>query len=63
MTKLKPCPFCGSTAVDVEYKFALRTFYYVVCNYNNGGCGASSGICTTEEEAVWVWNRRVKKDD
>ena len=63
MTKLKPCPFCGSTAIDIEDKFTFRTFYYAVCNYNKGGCGATGGTRDNEEEAVEVWNRRVGEQE
>lgn len=63
MTKLKPCPFCGNTAVDVKDDCYPAPNYYVVCDYNDDGCGASSGFCRTEEEAIEVWNRRASEND
>lgn len=72
-TKLKPCPFCGGTNLfvgtiaDVEmqsedhedYEYNSE-HYVVVCDYTEGGCGASTGggACC-EEEAIEVWNRRT----
>lgn len=64
MTKLKPCPFCGGTVVDVaNEEYATRIYYYVVCNYSKGGCGANGGVCTTETEAIEAWNRRDGEDE
>lgn len=31
----------------------------IVCNVNEGGCGASSGYFSTEEKAIKAWNRRA----
>ena len=33
-------------------------YYTVVCNANNGGCGAASGYFPTEELAISAWNHR-----
>ena len=55
MTKLKPCPFCGSTA-KME-RTPINPYYYVICT--NLECDATVGrFQPTEEEAVAVWNRR-----
>lgn len=32
---------------------------FIVCNFNKGGCGASSGWYPTVEEAVIAWNKRA----
>ena len=32
---------------------------FVVCAFNAGGCGASSGWHKTEQEAIDAWNNRV----
>ena len=73
MNELKPCPFCGGTRLFVgtvaeiemqdenheDYVFN-RQHYAVVCNYNDGGCGASSGVVyKSEEGAIEAWNRRA----
>lgn len=55
MTKLKPCPFCGSKA-KME-RTPINPYYYVICT--NLECDATVGrFQPTEEEAVAVWNRR-----
>ena len=54
---IKPCPFCGkSDTVEIECD---SEHIYVFCNTYNDGCGASSGYCNTEEEALELWNKRV----
>ena len=39
-------------------KDGWRDRFYVLCDYNDGGCGASSGWYHYADEAVWAWNRR-----
>jgi len=68
--KLKSCPFCTkSVAVTcVEGGFDLRVVddsaqdepneFTVVCDYREGGCGASSGWFTSRREAEKRWNKR-----
>lgn len=59
MTELKPCPFCGGdmlfvgTIAEVEMQDEDHPDYYynnnryiVVCDYTEGGCGASCGGAT-----------------
>lgn len=62
--RLKPCPFCGSSNLEIARKSEglhgeLGTGYIVRCNYLKGGCGANSGSRETEEEAVNAWNNRT----
>ncbi|MBR1749918.1 MAG: Lar family restriction alleviation protein [Ruminococcus sp.] len=72
-SKLKPCPFCGKSmtvrltnAKELETcriddcKLGYEECYMiaVVCDFNAGGCGASSGYAATEAEAVEKWNER-----
>lgn len=73
MAELKPCPFCGSTIIDVatvaEHELMdadhndyvwCSTHFDVVCDAQNGGCGASIGKNNaTPEEAIEAWNRRA----
>ena len=73
--ELKPCPFCGGdklfvgTIAEVEMQdedhpdFDNNSRYYtVVCDYTEGGCGASCGGSNeTEEEAIEAWNRRANE--
>ena len=74
MPELKPCPFCGGTQLFVgtiaeiemmdegHTDYLLKSQNYaVVCNYIEGGCGASSGgDARSEEEAIEAWNRRAE---
>jgi len=56
ISQLRACPFCGQDVAKVEedpYKV------YVVCNYHEGGCGATSGYHHSKEEAIEAWNRRA----
>ena len=42
-----------------DYEFNSQ-HYIVVCDYSEGGCGASTGgSARTEEEAIKAWNRRA----
>ena len=50
--KLKPCPFCGKLHHEVsDYK----PVYRVECTF----CGAKTGNCNSEQEAIDAWNSRV----
>ena len=63
MEKLKPCPFCGeygSVRLMTRHgKDGWRDRFYVLCEYDSGGCGASGGWYHTKEEAIEAWNRRA----
>ena len=39
-------------------KDGWRTRYFVLCNYDEGGCGAAGGERHSIDEAVWCWNER-----
>ena len=54
--ELLPCPFCGST--DVEVHSTDRTHVKVV---TCGSCYAESGGSETYIEAVELWNKRENK--
>ena len=58
---LKYCPFCGNKYVYLMKRHATggwRDKYCVLCDYNDGGCGASSGWYHSPDEAAEYWNRR-----
>ena len=65
MSDLKPCPFCGSepTIRIFRGKDGWRDRYAVLCRYDEGGCGAESGLYHYESEAIKAWNRRVTDGD
>ena len=60
--KLKPCPFCGASGLDVfMYEDGETDGNYVLCER----CGASIGLAfepLTEKEAIEAWNKRVSCD-
>ena len=66
MEELKPCPFCGKSLaelgtaaeIDMDTEPGADNERAVVCDYNAGGCGATSGYRNTPEAAVEAWNRR-----
>ena len=62
MEKIKPCPFCGNVnsprLMTRHGKDGWRNQYYILCDYDDGGCGASSGWCHSQEEAIACWNCR-----
>ena len=76
MAKLKPCPFCGGTKLfvgtfaecemqDADHPdYASNSkIYTVVCDYMEGGCGASTGGGSrSEAEAIEAWNRRTSRE-
>lgn len=64
MAELKPCPFCGSEPTIRVYrgKDGWRDRYAVLCRYDEGGCGAESGLYHYENEAVEAWNRRAENE-
>ena len=66
MSELKPCPFCGNNEPTIRIfrgKNGWRDRYAVICRYDEGGCGAESGLYHYEIEAVEAWNRRAKDDN
>jgi hypothetical protein len=62
---LSNCPFCGRPAYLNDFAdwhgctCNTNPGFVVGCSAANGGCGASTGWCSTEAEAMNVWNRRV----
>lgn len=69
-----PCPFCGKSVALVGSLFEIsggedssafcHDHYSVVCNYNEGGCGASTGQQhKTAESAIKAWITRTNNSD
>lgn len=62
LSKILFCPHCSSTTAPritiIEGKDGFRNRYAVLCDYDNGGCGAEGGYRHSEEEAISVWNER-----
>lgn len=53
-TELKPCPFCGSTAIR-RWGEQDNIIPWIQCE----NCMVSTGTYETKEEAIEAWNRRV----
>lgn len=64
--KLKQCPFCGFPRPKVvllqpDGMSRYTNKFMVLCDYRDGGCGASSGWFNCPEEAGYMWNQRRRK--
>lgn len=63
---LKPCPFCGETEpvhlMTRRGKDGWRDYWYVLCDYNDGGCGASGQWSHYAPVAIDAWNTRGGED-
>ena len=54
--KLRECPFCGGSKVEVKSDNG-DTGWYILCNE----CNVKCGYYFTKEDAIGAWNRRAKK--
>ena len=55
MAELKPCPFCGSNRISVEYLYFRP---YIICEK----CHAQIPCYNTHPKAKEAWNRRADND-
>ena len=55
MRKIKPCPFCGSTA---SVKSTQMGYFKVVCD--NGQCQTHFAGWMDKDLAIREWNMRLK---
>ena len=65
-----PCPLCGKEAsveildcytaegLECESESFRKDSFKCICNYLKGGCGASTGVSETKQEALEKWNTR-----
>ena len=61
MTKLKPCPFCGSTDVHLVVERCETT---ITCSITCKDCNVwvdHMFDAMSKEQAIELWNRRVKE--
>ena len=59
--KLKPCPFCGSTA-KVWAKWRCE-FYCIECDNEECGCVYGDNMQLSFEEVIEEWNKRAESED
>lgn len=63
MTKLKPCPFCGSTKVTIEDNSTLITGeedWIIECyGCDSAFISCNDGMPCTKQELIERWNRRA----
>lgn len=57
----KPCPMCGHASAHKILASKYPGEYQVVCDFLEGGCGASGGFDTGVDGALAKWNRRPEK--
>lgn len=65
-----PCPLCGkedcveimdcytAEGLESEGESFRKYCFKCVCNYLKGGCGTSTGVSKTKQEALYKWNTR-----
>ena len=60
MDKLKPCPFCGDSAIIISIPgLHTKPTYFASCS----GCGAEMPrVARTREQAAEVWNKRTEPE-
>lgn len=72
MNELKPCPFCGGTAVSIQkiephlYRPVKNHPFSVVCwecDLFYGYDEDYGGMFDTEAEAIKAWNRRAERSE
>ena len=54
MEKLKPCPFCGESDIDIRTDDDGLS-WYAFCN----DCGVMCGYSMTKEDVINAWNKRA----
>ena len=60
-TELKPCPLCGNknpVMMTRRGQNGWRDYFYVLCDFNDSGCGASGQWNHYADDAADAWNSR-----
>lgn len=55
-TALKACPFCRKVETVSPITHGSRPAFSVTCMPGIGGCGGSTGLYLTSDDARKVWN-------
>ena len=58
MTKIKPCPFCGSKSIHV---YITKGSSFCRCEKCSAIAPDPNAIRCNETEAIEIWNMRVNK--
>lgn len=61
LPKILPCPFCGFKSPHISAHpgtSGFRDRYSVLCDYQDGGCGADGSWHHERADAVEAWNQR-----
>ena len=62
-TKLKPCPFCGSTDVcrllDFDDEYERKYCNAVMCQ----ACKVRTPFFANQKAAIDLWNKRYKEEE
>ena len=53
------CPSLETKQVHLGDDAKGCPYVIIVCDFNKGGCGASSGFRKSVQEAIEAWNRRA----
>lgn len=58
--QLKPCPFCGSSAIVIETRYRHgENCYFIKCSNNNCRVIPETYEHSEMTDAIEAWNRRV----
>lgn len=63
---MRACPHCGNPNPHLQLypgKDGFRTRYAILCDYQEGGCGAEGGRYHSVAEAIEFWNARATTDE
>lgn len=63
MAEMKPCPFCGKKGTIGKQKINKMVLdYWVECNNDDCRVCSETDMCSTEKEAIEIWNKREGED-
>lgn len=64
MAEIRECPFCGKTVATYEYTMNFKGpgvwGVRIVCEMEQGGCGAKGPAGHNKKTALAYWNNRTR---